>query len=109
MSEQRPDSYFISEWKKEMRQIIRLKHPELDKKKIEAFLDKKVKEKLRNRGCDLVNNYNKKSFSTNVLSVVELIQKNDLIIGGAGCLFVQHDQKYNPIADYIMDIMKKRK
>lgn len=105
----RKDAYFIIQWKEEMRKIIKMKHPDIDKNKLEKFLDKKIAEKLRNRECDLVNNYNGKSICTNLLSIVDLIFNNNLIIGGAGCLFLQHGVKKNPIITYIIDIMQKRK
>ena len=104
------DSIFISEWKDRMKSVIKLRYgDELDKTKIDKYLNKIIKEKLKNPNVIIINNYINKKSRTNVLSLIDIIKENNLIIGGGGVLYQQHNLKENPLIDFIIHVMAERK
>lgn len=108
MSDKR-ESWFISIWKKSMKDHIKIVYPNSKDKFIEKVLDKIIKDKLNNPDVELVNNYKQYHIKTNALSIIDLIMNKNLIIGGGACIFVQHDQMMNPLIAYITNIMGLRK
>lgn len=116
---EKEESYFIQQWKSEMQSIIKMKYPDISKKKLDELLTKQVTKRLRNRSCDLYNNYKGMCIETNLISLVELIFRHNLIISGGGTLYIQHapggpngmdrnHPSYNPIIVFVMSIMAER-
>ena len=102
----KPDPIFIQQWKDEMKLIIshRFKGKKLNEKKVDKYLDK-VLSTMKNPEVKIVNNYRNKEVDTDLLSLIDTIHNNDLIIGGGGVLYVQHDTegKENVMYDYISE------
>ena len=64
---------------------------------------------MKNHRVTLVNNYTNSVAKTDILSIIDLIENNHLIIGGGGVLYAQHSVKFNPLIEYITYIMAQRK
>lgn len=102
------EAIFITKWKDEMKKLIKLRFGKLDKDKIENYLDKIIAKNMRNPKAILENNYTNISAKTDILSVLDVIEKNKLIIGGGGVLYNTHISKDNPLIAYIKWLMNER-
>lgn len=101
------EAIFITQWKDEMKRRLKLRFRDkkLSDKKIEEYLDKTVHAYMVNPKVEVVNNYRNKTVKTDLLSLIDVIHDNDLIIGGGGSLFVQHGTpgKENYMYPYIVE------
>ena len=103
---------FVQQWKDRMKTIIRYRfkdHP-LSEKKIDNYLNKVLAKSMKNPKVKVVNNYRNKEVDTDLLALIDTIHDNDLIIGGGGVLYVQHDTngRDNVMYDYISEKQKLR-
>lgn len=104
------EAIFITEWKDKMREIIYARYGlNLSRKKIDAYLDKVIEKNIYNPKVAVVNNYTNQEVKTNVLDLIDIIRKHNLIIGGGGVLYHQHGSKDNILLDYILDLQRLRK
>lgn len=107
------EAIFITQWKDRMKELIKLRFADrpLSDEKIDKYLNKVIYESMRNPKVDVVNNYRNKVVHTDLLSLIDTIHENDLIIGGGGVLYVQHDadNKVNVMYHYITHKKKIRK
>lgn len=104
-------SVFLSQWKDRMYEIIKAKYPDkkLSKEKVYAKLDQIVHQKINNPKLTVINNYTNQTVRTDILSLIDLIEDNHLIIAGGGTLFHQHKSKRNVLIDFIIHVMDQRK
>lgn len=102
-------SVFLAEWRQRMYHIVRAKYPSLSKKKINEKLDQIIQRKLSNPKVMVINNYTNQTVRTDILSLIDLIEDNHLIISGGGCLFHQHATKKNVLIGFILYVMEQRK
>lgn len=102
------EAIFITKWKKKVSDIIKMKYNEIDDKKLNATLDIIIKENLKNPKVGILNNYLNKVVKTDVLSLIDTIENNQLIIGGSGVLYQSHSVKENPLIHFIMKNMSLR-
>lgn len=103
------NSVLMTKWKKQIKDLIYARYGELDDKKVEKYLNKIIEKNLKNPSVDLINNYKNKEAHSDLLSIIDLIYNNNLIIGAAGTLFQQHKYAYNPFIEYLMELMRERK
>lgn len=112
MNNSKVESIFEMQWKDEMKKRIKLRFPDkkLNPKKIEKYLDECFHKHMKNPKVNVVNNYRGLETETTLLDLIDTIYKNDLIIGGGGVLYVQHDTpgRENYIYDYIVTKQKLR-
>lgn len=111
MGNNNQEAIFLTRWKDKMYEIIKLKYGkkfDLKKEKIYKYLDKVIKKNLQNKNIVLINNYRNDMARSDLLSLIDLIEKNNLIIGGGGCLYLQHDQGVNILIHYILFKMDQR-
>lgn len=87
------EAYFITQWKDEMRKRIHLRFREkpLSDKKINKYLDKLIQKYMVNPKVVITNNYRNQTTQTDLLALIDTIEEHQLIIGGGGVLYVQHD------------------
>ena len=101
----REEAVFITQWKDEMKRRIKLRFRDvkLSEKKINKYLDSIISEYMSNPEVDVVNNYREQTVHTDLLSLIDTIHDNQLIIGGGGVLYVQHNTtgRENIMFDYI--------
>lgn len=106
------EAIFITQWKNEMKERIRIRFKDkpLSEKKIDAYLNEKIKEYMSNPQVQIINNYRGAVVNTDLLSLIDTIENNQLIIGGGGVLYVQHGTtgRKNVLFDYITNNMTKR-
>lgn len=112
MPSSKQEAVFITKWKAEMMRRVFLRFPDTpwNEKKINKYLDRLIHERMKNPNVVVVNNYRNQSVSTDLLSLIDTIEKNQLIIGGGGVLFVQHDTpgRENVLFGYITNLGDKR-
>jgi hypothetical protein len=103
-------SIFISQWKEDVMKIVKAKYKDkkISKKKLNKLLNKIIEDHIKNPDCTVVNNYTNKVAKSDVLSLIDLIERNKLIIGGGGCLFLPHGVKRNLIVEFILYNMEER-
>ena len=93
LADMRMDSYAILQWKQEMTRSIKEAYGDnLSQDKIDAYLDRRIQESGRNPKIVLVNNYLNREVKTDLLELINYIEGANLIIGGEGCLFMQHSE-----------------
>lgn len=111
MDKPKVEAIFITKWKNEMKQRVymRFKDKPLSEKKIDKYLDRKIEEYMVNPKVDVINNYRNATVHTDLLSLIDSIEKNQLIIGGGGVLYLQHGQRENIMFDYITNLQNQRK
>ena len=102
------EAIFITRWKEAMKELIKMRFGKLDKDTVNEYLDKIIRTQMRNPKARLENNYIGMVAKTDVLSTIDLIEKNKLVIGGGGVLFQPHYNKPNPITAYIHTLRKLR-
>ena len=104
-------SYILNEWKERMYELLQSRYPnkKLPREKVMAHLDKLILKKLRNPKLTVVNNYTNQMVRSDILTLINLIEDNQLIIGGGGTLYHQHGVKPNLLIDFILYIMAHRK
>jgi hypothetical protein len=104
------EALFITEWKDKMKEVIKSRFGgDLDKHKIDAYLDDVIEKNIYNPRVAIVNNYTNQEAKATVLDLIDLIRKHNLIIGGGGVLYHQHGVKDNILLDYILDLKRLRK
>lgn len=112
MAKNSNESIFEMQWKDEMKKRIELRFPgkKLSKKKVEKYLSECFHAYMKNPKVEIVNNYRGLSTKTTLLDLIDVIHKEDLIIGGGGVLYVQHNTpgRENYIYDYIVTKQKLR-
>lgn len=106
------DSVFESQWKDEMRKRIKLRFQgkKLSEKKVEKYLDAVFHKHMKNPKVKIVNNYREKQTETDLLSLIDEIDRHELIIGGGGVLYFQHGTpgRENYMYDYIITKQRLR-
>lgn len=99
---------FLNKWKDQVTDMVKLKYPDISEDRLEDLLENMIAKKLNNRTCYIANNYTGKIQETNVLNTFDLIERRQVIVGGAGVLYVQHSVMENPVTGFIADTMGKR-
>ena len=102
------DSIVLQKWKNQMIQLLKMQNKKYDKDKLDRYLEEVIKSKLNNRKVALVNNYKNGVARTDILTLFNLIEENQLIIGGGGVLYLQHDVKPNVLVGFILHVMGRR-
>ena len=105
----RNESRLVKYWKRHTMKVIKNRFGDsVDMKAIEKELDRMVDEELKSPKAYLVNNFRRRVLNTDALAVIESIEENNFIVGGAGALFMQHDSMPNPMRNYIIKQKAKR-
>lgn len=104
------EAKFITHWKDEMKRSIRLRYydKELSEAKLDQYLDKVIEKRMNNRSISLVNNYTNTVAKTNILSIIDIIEENNLITAAGGCLFLQHGVRRNLLYEFIQYLKAER-
>lgn len=104
------DEYiFLKKWKKEQRKILQVNHPTFSKKEINEFLDDIIKEKMKNKSCEIHNNYIHKVIKLSLLELINWMETTKPICGGYGVFYKNQHQIFNPLAQMINKFLKSRK
>lgn len=100
----------MNNWKKYSMKVIRRRFgTTINMDKVEAYLDRLIKEEMKVPRTYWVNNLRRRVINSDALAAIQSIEDSNLIIGGAGVTFVQHDFMPNPFRNFIIRQMTKRK
>jgi len=102
------EAIYIAKWKKKVSDIVKMKYDGIDSKDLDKLLDGIINRTLKNPKVGILNNYLNKVVKTDVLSLIDTIDTNNLIIGGSGVLYQPHGVKENPLIHFIMQNMSLR-
>lgn len=103
------DSIFLDKYKEDMITTMKQINPSWDEETIEKTLDKLIKKKIQNPTVTLDNNYTGQRQDSTLLTTFDWILTKKPIIAGNGTFYANQDQKFNPIAQMLDDILTKRK
>lgn len=105
----RRESRLVKRWKKWVLTTVENRFGDaVSLKAVEAYLDKIVEQELRVPTAYWVNNFRRRVVKTDALAAIEFIEDSNLIVGGAGVTFLQHDAMPNPMRNYIIKQKQKR-
>ena len=103
------DSVFLEKYKRDMIKTIKQINPTWDDDLVEKTLDKLIKKKIQNPTVTLDNNYTGQRQDSTLLTTFDWVLTKNPIIAGNGTFYANQDQKFNPIAQMLDDILIKRK
>lgn len=103
-------SIFLKQWKDDMTRVVKNSYRDkrLSDKKIDKLLNKIIEKRIKNPSLVIVNNYTNKTAKSDILSLIDIIENNKLIISGGGCLFFPHGYKRNVLVEFIIYTMDQR-
>lgn len=101
------DGKFLRDWKSEQRQTLMTMYPHLTEDKIEKILNKMIKKSIVVPKATIHNNYEHKELETDLLTVVDWLDKVKPILGGGGTFF--KPREINPAADLLEVFLVMRK
>ena len=108
MKKKEIEYHFIKKWKKEMKTTLNRMYPDIPKKDINKFLDNVIEENLKNPKCTIDNNYIHKRINTNLLEVIDWIEKTKPICAGHGVFFKNQHQVTSPLSVMIKKFLDSR-
>ena len=103
------NSIFLENYKSDMIKTIKQINPNWDDDLIEKILNRMIKKKIQNPTVTLDNNYTGQRQDSTLLTTFDWILTKNPIIAGNGTFYANQDQKFNPIAQMLDDILIKRK
>lgn len=103
------DHVFIKRWKKDMRNTLKTAYPNISKKEINEFLDKEIEKYIKNPTCRIENNYLGKKIESNLLEIVDWIDRTKPICAGHGVFFRDQHTVGNALAQMILKFLRSRK
>lgn len=93
----------VNRWKEYTLKVIKRRYGDtINMTKVEKYLDKLIEKEMTVPRCYLVNNTKRKVVNTDMSTIFNFIEENNLLLGGAGVLFCQHDTMANPLRDFII-------
>lgn len=102
-------SKFLTDWKNTQAEVLKTMYPTLSYEEIHAKLDKIIEKRLVNPSAMLHNNYENKAMKTDLLSVIDWLDRNKPIICSSGVFFKNQHQEINPAAKMLEKFLKTRK
>lgn len=100
---------FKDAWCTQAFEIMHSSHPEWPEAKLRQKIENIFDKKFYDPKCTMANNYLAVSKRTTFGAVLSIIINKIAILGGDGCMFVQHNQKLSLLAKWISVLKKKRK
>ena len=102
-------SALVERWKKFTIDMVRMRYgPSIDTNMVDRYLDHLLETEMKVPLMYQVNNFRRHINKIDALAVIESIEKNQFIVGGAASLFLQHNVMKNPFRDFILYYRKKR-
>ena len=100
----------VNHWIDQVMSAIKIRYgDEVSEKRVQKYLEKLIQKKFKSPKLYLVNNYRRKIVASDLANLAEVIYSQNLIMGGAGAIFVPHAMIKNPLIGYIISRMDLRK
>lgn len=103
------DSHFLKEYRNQIKDILKQKHPNWDDKFLKENIDKILERELRNPPAILENSYTHEARESNLVSVLDWVIETKPIIAANGTFFKQHKDAINPNALMVDEFLVTRK
>ena len=100
---------FKEKWCEQAFEVMSKAHPEWPATKLKDKIENIFDKKFCDPGATLVNNYRAVSKRTTLTGILVLIINKIVVLGGDGCLFVQHKQRLSFLAKWIKRLKVERK
>lgn len=100
---------FEDKWCAQAKQSLMMAHPDWDENIVDEKLHTIFNMKVKDKPCMLTNNYKNTSVRTSLLTVISILLKGTMILGGDGCIYVQHDTDLSLLYIWIQRLLKERK
>ena len=103
-------SSFISAYKDEMIEHVKMMYPDLSRKQMEPILDKMILDNLSNPSVLIHNNYTEEKRDTSLLSVFNwALDHPQYILAGNATYYKNQYEAANPIAEMLDNFLSNRK
>lgn len=102
------DLKVIQEYERVMYDGLRHSFPLLRENELKEAIRYSIQNRLYNGNAVASNNYTNRNFNTNILGVLEYIQRLEPIMTSSGVLFKKHKESVNPLSKMIMGFIKQR-
>lgn len=99
---------FMDKWCEQATTMLKRAHPEWSEIKLKTAVEKAYLTKIKDPKCSLQNNYRNRSTRTTISIIFTILISGKFILGGDGCIFMQHDVKLSLITDWIQTLKAKR-
>lgn len=100
---------FKDKWCEQAFTIMHDAHPEWPEVKLRNKIEDIFNKKFVDPKCTMTNNYLAISKRTTIMSIFVLIINKVVILGGDGCMFMQHKKRLSRLAKWISELKRKRK
>ena len=100
---------YITNWKDQVHIFIKMMHPNYDVDKCNKLLNSIIKNKMKNPALMVDNNYRHKCIHCTLLEIADRVLGGNVILGGDGCLFIQHSVMLSPYYKVIETLQQHRK
>lgn len=100
---------FEDMWCEQAKRTLKLAHPDWDEEVMDEKLHTIFNMKVKDKSCMLTNNYKNTSVRTSLLTIISILLKGNMILGGDGCIYVQHDTDLSLLYIWIQRLLKERK
>ena len=98
----------LGDYKKEMKEIIRLFDYRISEDELDTVLDYSIKKRYKEYQAEIQDSYRKKNTPTNLLKLAEYIQSKEPIVTAYGTMFSKHGTVPNPMAIVVQQFLDKR-
>ena len=103
-------SLFEKAWIERQMDFLLMRYgPNLDVENMKEQLHQAFHRHVYNPKVNLVNNHSGQLAKTSMIDIFDYIQRTKPILGGNGCLFMQHQAKDNPLLTWIRTRLSNRK
>lgn len=100
---------FEDKWCQQAKQTLQAAHPEWADDVLDEKLHTIFNVRVRDPKCMLTNNYRNVSTRTTLMTIYNILLKGNCVLGGDGCIFVQHETQLSLLAVWIKKLLKERK
>ena len=100
---------FEDMWCNQAKQSLMMAHPDWDEAVVDEKLHTIFNMRVKDKSCMLTNNYKNTSVRTSLLTVISILLKGNMILGGDGCIYLQHDTDLSLLYIWIQKLLKERK
>ena len=100
---------YEDKWCQQAKQSLKNAHPEWADDVLDERLHRIFNVRVKDPKCMLTNNYRNVSTRTTLMTIYNILLKGNCVLGGDGCMFVQHTTQLSLLAVWIKGLLKERK